>query len=121
MMTAALALLHHYSYTLGKKGRITHMHAMLMIKMRANFELRLMFRSLIRRTGSKAMLKSQIAKMADIRYVNATMVFMLIQVHRVALESSQQAIDQAHDNAGVQDDVGNKSKGLLGDRHVAEQ
>lgn len=56
------------------------MHAMLMIKMRAIFELRLMFRSLIRRTGSKAMLKSQMAKMADIKYVNATMVFMLIQV-----------------------------------------
>ena len=62
------------------KGGTTHMHAMLMIKMRAIFELRLMFRSLIRRTGSKAMLKSQMAKMADIKYVNATMVFMLIQV-----------------------------------------
>jgi hypothetical protein len=56
------------------------MHAILRIGISAILEFRLMFNPLIRKTGRIAKLKSQVAKMADITYVKAMMISMLMHV-----------------------------------------
>jgi hypothetical protein len=62
----------------GRHG--TYMHAMLKIGMSAILEFRLMFRPFIRKTGNIAKAKSQAAKMADMVYVKAMMMSMLMHL-----------------------------------------
>jgi hypothetical protein len=59
---------------------MTYMHAMLKIGMSAIFEFLLMFKPLIRKTGNRAKVKSQTAKMADMTYVRAMITSILMHL-----------------------------------------
>lgn len=62
------------------KIRGTYMQAILRIGISANFWFRLMLSPLMRKTGRIAKLKSHIAKIADITYVKAMMMSIVMHV-----------------------------------------